>query len=80
MRDILLLERVQCRATKFILNSYTMNYKTCKIDPSLFIYYYLFINALQVCRTPGPTACSKTLATEGVLEKLEKGEKIHEWT
>ena len=27
---------------------------------------------LKVCRARGPTACSKTLATEGVFEKLEK--------
>ena len=27
---------------------------------------------LKACRTPGPTACSKTLATEDVFEKLVK--------
>ena len=44
----------------------------------VLIYIFLLsftAQVLKVCRTNGPTACSKTLATEGVSEKLEKGEK-----
>ena len=37
---------------------------------------------LKVCKTPGPTACSKTLDTKtlAVFEKLQKGEKKPEIT
>ena len=41
MKDILLLERVQRRATKFILNNYTMDYKTrltnLKLLPLMYV-------------------------------------------
>ena len=41
MKDIVLLERVQCCATKFILNNYTMDYKTrlthLKLLPLMYV-------------------------------------------
>ena len=40
--------------------------KRCDGQTALFIY--LLAQVLKVCRTPGPTACSKTLATEGAFE------------
>jgi len=30
-------------------------------DTILFIYFYLLIQVLKVCRTPGPIACLKML-------------------
>ena len=42
MRDILNIERVQRRATKYILNDYTSSYKTCLILLNLLPLMYLF--------------------------------------
>ena len=42
MRDILNIERVQCRATKYILNDYTSSYKTHLILLNLLPLMYLF--------------------------------------
>ena len=42
MKDILNIEHVQCRATKYILNDYTSCYKTRLIKLKLFLLMYLF--------------------------------------
>ena len=42
MKDILNIERVQCRATKYILNDYTSCYKTRLIKLKLLPLMYLF--------------------------------------
>ena len=42
IKDILLLERVQCRATKFILDDYSMDYKSRLINLELLPLMYIY--------------------------------------
>jgi len=42
LKDIFIIERIQCRATKYLLNDYTSSYKTCLIKLKFLSLMYLF--------------------------------------
>ena len=50
MKDILTIERVQRRATKYILNDYTSCYKTRLLKLNLLPLMYMF--ELKICFSP----------------------------
>ena len=42
IKHIVMLERIQCRATKFILNDYTSSYKSCLLKLNILPLMYQF--------------------------------------
>ena len=66
IKDITILERIQRRATKFILNDYVSDYKSCLLELNLDLLSVMVSYFVKHCMNPKRISISSTLSNLAV--------------